>query len=333
MISSFSEPVPTIAVQIAALIAKIARLDCPKDWPEIIPTLLGAIQNPNPLEQHRALLVLQHVIKALATKRLISDRKAFEALTGNVYTFVLNLWDHFTTAYFQSLCNNGISTPELTTEYIEKALLALRIMRKLTIYGVHKPHNSEQCMLFIKSMFPRLKDSLEYRLQLKRGQHQRLTELTEKFILKQMKILNEFLELHPLSFIDFIPTALEFSFNYVFNEGTNMIFENNEISFTNFAIHCVNLMKGILASHTYMACMPAAMAKESGMGHVADTLLPAAVAAKQDFFTAVRLKYICEKVIMHYFLLTQQDLELWDEDPEAFASDEGGESWKYALRV
>lgn len=188
-------------------------------------------------------------------------------------------------------------------------------------------------MLFIKSMFPRLKDSLEYRLQLKRGNQQRLTELTEKFILKQMKILNEFLELHPLSFIEFIPTALEFSFNYVFNEGTNMIFENNEISFSNFAIHCINLMKGILSSHTYMSCMPSSSSMKDAGHAAADSLLPVAVAAKQNFFTAVRLKYICEKMIMHYFLLTQQDLDLWDEDPEAFASDEGGESWKYALRV
>lgn len=198
-------------------------------------------------------------------------------------------------------------------------------MRKLTIYGVYKPHNSEQCMLFIKSIFPRLKESLEYRLQLKQGNFVRLTELTEKCILKKMKILNEFLEFHPLSFIEFIPTVLEFSFNYVFNEGTNMIFENNEISFTNFAIHCINLMKGVLGSNSYLTYVPDSLANE--------TDVPVAVAAKKEFFTPIRLNYICEKVIMHYFLLTKQDLELWDDDPEAFASDEGGESWKYALRV
>lgn len=236
---------------------------------------------------------------------------------------MLNLWDGFTTLYFQSLREQ--QSPEVCLGYIEKALLALRIMRKLTIYGVHKPHNSEHCMLFIKSIFPRLKESLECRMQLKRENLARLTEITEKFILKQMKILNEFLELHPLSFIDFIPTALEFSFNYVFNEGTNMIFENNEISFANFAIHCINLMKGILGSTSYHSFVPDLLPKES------DAVV--AVDAKRDFFTPVRLNYICEKVIMHYFLLTQQDLEQWDDDPEAFASDEGGESWKYALRV
>ena len=54
------------------------RLDCPKEWPEIVPTLLEKIQNSDQLEQHRALLVLQHVVKALSSKRLMFDRKNFE---------------------------------------------------------------------------------------------------------------------------------------------------------------------------------------------------------------------------------------------------------------
>lgn len=204
--------------------------------------------------------------------------------------------------------------------------MSLKILRKLTIYGFYKPHLSEECMMFIKSMFVRLKESLDCRLQLKQAGATCavLLELTEKFILKQMKIFNEFLELHPLSFIEFIPAVLEFSFNYVFDEGTNMIFENNEISFTNFAIHCINLMKGILSSSTYKPYI-------RSLSKVVD--VPVAIAAKTDFFTPIRLEYICEKVIMHYFLMTQADLDLWNDDPEAFASDEGGESWKYALKV
>lgn len=35
----------------------------------------------------------------------------------------------------------------------------------------------------------------------------------------------------------------------------------------------------------------------------------------------------------HYFLLTQQDFDLWDRDPESYDLDEGGDSWKYNLRV
>ena len=199
----------------------------------------------------------------------------------------------------------------------------MRILRKLTIYGFSHPHKSDDCMMFIKAIFQRLKESLECRLQAKMRSQQTLVDLTEKFILKQTKILNEFLEQHPFSFIDFISTALEFSFNFVFHEGTSMIFEGSNVTFTNFVIHCINLMKGILSSNAYSTVFQKAVSPD----------ITKAFTAKQEFFTDERLSYICEKIIMHYFLLTQEDLDFWDADPESYAIDEGGESWIYALRV
>lgn len=41
---------------------------------------------------------------------------------------------------------------------------------------------------------------------------------------------------------------------------------------------------------------------------------------------------ICNKLVTHYFLLTSEDLAVWDSDPESFSIDEIGESWKYNLR-
>ena len=64
-----SEPVYQIALQAAVSIGKIARYDVPKDWPELLPALVQAVQAEDALIQHRALLVLHHVIKALASKR------------------------------------------------------------------------------------------------------------------------------------------------------------------------------------------------------------------------------------------------------------------------
>lgn len=322
LISSFNEPVPQVAVQVAVIISKIARLDCPQNWPELIPTLLEAVRVDNQLQQHRALLVLHHVIKALSTKRLRNDRQMFEDLTENVYSFILNLWDGFISLYFQSIHGQTASVG-VSVSYIEKALLTLKMLRKLTIYGFSQPYKSEHCMMFIKTVFQRLEESLEARMRLKmQAELQNLLELTEKFILKQMKILNEFLEQHPASCIDFVPTILEFSFNYVFNEGTSKIFEGNVVQFTNFAIHCINLMKRILSTVKYH--IPA---------NKSDNVdFTKAKKAKMDFFTPERISYICEKIITHYFILTQSELSSWDEDPEAYASDEGGDSWKYELK-
>lgn len=137
----------------------------------------------------------------------------------------------------------------------------------------------------------------------------------EKFILKIMKILNQFLDSHTSSFIDYLPNSLEFAFNYVFYTGTRLIFDaNNQINFPNFAIQCINLMKQI------------------AMKSSTEDDAPIKTDAKNDFFTVERLSYISEKIITYYFLLTPKDLEQWDESPEIHATDECGESWKYDLR-
>lgn len=78
LLSNFNEPVPQIATQLAVLIAKIARYDCPRNWSQLLPTLFEAVRHPEDLLQQRALLVLHHVTKTIASKRLASDRKLFE---------------------------------------------------------------------------------------------------------------------------------------------------------------------------------------------------------------------------------------------------------------
>lgn len=54
---------------------------------------------------------------------------------------------------------------------------------------------------------------------------------------------------------------------------------------------------------------------------------------KQSFFQPERVSDICRKLVGHYFILTQEELDMWDADPETFSNDEGGDSWKYSLRV
>lgn len=242
-----------------------------------------------------------------------------------MYPCVYELWNQYTQFYLQSLDENA--NAELSLSYLEKALITLRILRKLTIFGLTEPRQTKSCTLFMNSIIPCLNKVLEYRFRLLDTQRQQLNtsqssqataqliELTEKFILKFMKILNEYLEMHHQSFIDYLPMSLEFAFNYVFYTGTNLIFDgDNQINFPNFAIQCINLMKHIAIKTS------------------TEDDAPIKSDAKNKFFTVERLSYISEKVITYYFLLTPKDLEQWDDNPEQYACDECGESWKYDIR-
>lgn len=85
----FNEPVQQIAIQIAVLIGSIARLDCPLGWPELVPTLVEVVQSNDLLLQHRGLLTLLHVVKALSSKRLQRDRNFFEVRKNNLVSSLL----------------------------------------------------------------------------------------------------------------------------------------------------------------------------------------------------------------------------------------------------
>ncbi|XP_043593041.1 importin-11 isoform X1 [Bombus pyrosoma] len=314
LIVNFEEPVNQLAIQLAALIAKIARYDWPREWRSLIPTLLDVIRGQNPLAQHRALLILHHVVKCLASKRLVPDRRLFQELTSSVFSFILNVWNTYTESSL-IMASNGADTNQIQ-EALEKALLLLRILRTLIVNGFNKPSESHDAMSFLEIVFERARTCLECRKTLiSRGIQM---EVCDKFIIHLTKVLIGVLEMHPFCYVELIPTSLEFSVFYCFTEA------GQALAFERFVIQCLNLMKGILLSTYYK---PAKVLK--------DTKNPLTLRAnqlRQEFFTPETLAEICSRLVTHYFLLTPAELELWDTDPESFVVDDGGESWKYSLR-
>ncbi|XP_076243616.1 importin beta11 isoform X2 [Calliopsis andreniformis] len=319
LIVNFEEPVNQLAVQLAAVIAKIARYDCPREWGSLIPTLLDVIRGQNPLAQHRALLTLYHVVKSLASKRLNADKRLFEELTINMFNFVLNLWNTYTES-FLIMASNGADTNQ-TQEALEKALLLLKILRKLIMFGFYKPSESQDAMLFLEIVCERARTCLECRKTLLSRDIQLF--VCDKFIIHLIKVLIGMLQMHHLCCIELIPTFLEFSVFYCFTEaGHNLAFER-------FIIQCLNLIKCTLScvySRPYIS-----KNREEERDQL-DRYELKMSAIKQEFFTPETLTEICSKLVTHYFLLTPNDLELWDMDPENFFVDDGGESWKYSLR-
>ncbi|KAF2976863.1 hypothetical protein EK904_015022 [Melospiza melodia maxima] len=273
LITNFNEPVNQIATQISVLIAKVARVDCPRQWPELIPTLVEAVKVQDDLQQHRALLTFYHVMKTLASKRLATDRKLFYDLTSSIYSFACSLWNHHTDTFLQQICRGDEAA---AANSLERTLLSLKVLRKLTVHGFVEPHCNAEVMLL------------------------------------------DFLDQHPCSFTALIQRSLEFSVSYVFTEaGEGVVFEQ-------FIIQCMNLIKMIVKNYAYK---PSKNIEDSSP----ETL--EAHNIKAAFFTFPTLMEICKRLVTHYFLLTKEELAMWEEDPESFTVEEtGGDSWKYSLR-
>ncbi|XP_077291113.1 importin beta11 isoform X2 [Arctopsyche grandis] len=309
------EPVSQIASQLAVLVAKIARYDCPTEWPDLVPGLLNAMKTSTPLEQHRALLMFHHIVKALSTKRLLSDKRIFQELTTTVFSYILSIWDKYTQIFLQQI-HEGADTITIT-ENLEKALYSLKILKRLIINGFKKPHESHDALAFLNMIFDRAKSSLECRKLLK-GRGIYLLELCEKYIIHLTKVALGTLEIYPLSYVSLVAPSLEFTAYYCFTE------QGMHLAFERFTVQCLNLLKAILLCSEYKIDKMSDQSKD-----------PAAVRArdiKQGILTDQTVCHMCRTLVTHFLLLTSDDLALWDADAESFATDATWGTWKCNLR-
>uniref|UniRef100_A0A8D0FM80 Importin-11 n=1 Tax=Strix occidentalis caurina TaxID=311401 RepID=A0A8D0FM80_STROC len=306
LIANFNEPVNQIATQISVLIAKVARVDCPRQWPELIPTLVESVKVQDDLRQHRALLTFYHVTKTLASKRLAADRKLFYDLASGIYGFACSLWNHHTDTFLQQVCTGDEAA---ATNSLERTLLSLKASSlKDTYLYIFQG--------FLHAVFERLKQFLECSRSIRAENVCR--DRLEKTIILFTKVLLDFLDQHPFSFTPLIQRSLEFAVSYVFTEaGEGIVFER-------FIVQCMNLIKMIVKNYAYK---PSKNIEDSSP----ETL--EAHKIKTEFFTYPTLMEICRRLVTHYFLLTKEELAMWEEDPEGFTVEEtGGDSWKYSLR-
>uniref|UniRef100_A0A4W6CJA8 Importin-11 n=1 Tax=Lates calcarifer TaxID=8187 RepID=A0A4W6CJA8_LATCA len=277
LITNFNEPVNQIATQIAVLIAKVARLDCPRQWPELIPILLESVKGQDGLQQHRALLTFYHVTKTLASKRLAQDRRLFQDLASGIYSFACSLWGHHTDCFLQQIYARDEAA---ALSSLERTLLSLKVLRKLTVHGFQEPQQNMEVMVscYSRQVGP---DST----------------CREKLILF------------------FLPSCFPF---YVFTPA------GEGVTFERFIVQCMNLIKMIVKNDAYKPAKNIEDSKPESLE---------AHKIKTAFFTHPTLTEIGRRLVSHYFLLTEEELAMWEEDPESFAVEEtGGDSWKYSLR-
>uniref|UniRef100_A0A672GYH7 Importin-11 n=1 Tax=Salarias fasciatus TaxID=181472 RepID=A0A672GYH7_SALFA len=297
LITNFNEPVNQIATQIAVLIAKVARLDCPRQWPELIPILLESVKGQDGLQQHRALLTFYHVTKTLASKRLAQDRRLFQDLASGIYSFACSLWSHHTDCFLQQIYAQDEAA---ALSSLERTLLSLKGNNTQARRGsCSHAECSDLCSRQV-------------------GSESTCREKLEKTIILYTKVLLDFLEYHPCAFIPLIQRSLEFAVSYVFTPA------GEGVTFERFIVQCMNLIKMIVKNDAYKPAKNIEDSKPESLE---------AHRIKTAFFTHPTLTEIGRRLVSHYFLLTEEELAMWEEDPESFAVEEtGGDSWKYSLR-
>lgn len=142
----------------------------------------------------------------------------------------------------------------------------------------------------------------------------------EKYSVLHAKLLADLLENHPYSFMPVMKDTLSIICRLCFTpEGEGLLFQR-------FIIMSFNIIKQVLLCPEYKLPKNADLEDLSGspslQGHT----------IKTEFFQPSTVLEIAKYLISQYLLLSKDDLELWDADPEQYVCEDGGDSWRYSYR-
>ena len=132
-------------------------------------------------------------------------------------------------------------------------------------------------------------------------------DIFEKYSVLQMKLLADLLENHPFSFLPVMKEALNVICRLCFTpEGEGVLFQR-------FIIMCFNIIKQVLLCPEYKLPKQADDDPElhktpAFQGHT----------IKTEFFEPTTVTEVAKCLISNYLLLSKDDLELWDSDPEQY---------------
>ncbi|KAJ8753768.1 hypothetical protein K2173_000022 [Erythroxylum novogranatense] len=341
LLSHLSEKDDKIALMLAVLISKIARLDYPKEWPELLSALVHKLQSADVLTSHRIFLTLFRTLKELSTKRLTADQRTFAEISSHLFDYSWRLWQsdvqtilHGFSALSQSYNQNALDQHRdelyLTSE---RWLLCLKIIRQLIISGFQSDAQSIQEVQPVKEVSPvflsAIQSLLPYYFSFQ-NVHPKYWDVVRRACTKLMKVLVTIQGRHPYSFGDksILPPVMDFCLNKITNPEPDLL------SFEQFLIQCMVMVKCVLECKEYKPSLTGRVMDENGItleqikknisnvvGGVLTSLLP-----------SDRIVLLCNVLIRRYFVLTATDLEELYHNPESFHHEQDMVQWTEKLR-
>lgn len=297
-ITIFDEPVHELAIQVAVIIGRIARSDL-RCWPDCINKILQVIQTGDDLCQHRGLLSLNEVCKELASKRLVTDRRFFQEVTNNIFTFLEELCYHHISPVF--------SIGALSS--IEMAILVMKILRKLLHHSGCNYSEMTPQVRYLKWCVQNVNRFYEHRNQRpeKREKYEKLMLLSLKTLTDFVTDLMEGFEGKRSQHTDpILSDVIQLSSQHILS-NTNNNEENSKI-----VIQSGNILRHVTVnvSRLPVECF-----------NIIRTIM-----------TDDWLRTFSHHTVMGYFPLTRSEMTEWEHDPEEYVNVEAGESCKFLLR-
>ena len=319
--SALKEQDNRLAVQNALVVAKLARYDYPKYWPELLSTLAQALRTHNtPLPLARALLVLLHVVKELSTGQLIKSKRNLEAATPELVQACGNL-------YFTTVSTWRTSPSDTSAPLMQQSLLALKVLRRLLVSGYEKPHQDAA----VVSVWNLTQDHLGTFVSLQGTGHAHQA-LLEDHMLQLAKLHHGMAKANPVAFA-LLPNTVELVRSYwILTKAVAEAFKDDPPTAEKLALKALLIIRVCVKlahnpSHAIRVIRLRSPDEKEEEFRATELI-------KQSVLTPALVHEVMEVVVTKFFVFRESDLREWEEEPEEWEKREEGYGldWEFSVR-
>ncbi|GMH26512.1 hypothetical protein Nepgr_028355 [Nepenthes gracilis] len=339
LLSHLREENYKIALMLAVLFSKIARIDYPKEWPELFTILAQQLRSVDVLSSHRIFMILFRTLKELSTKRLTSDQKNFAEISSHFFDYCWHLWQSDLQSilhrFFALMHSSNTSEQHQEELYLvcDRWLICLKIIRILTVAGYPSDAKSIQEVRQVKDASPVLLHAIQSFFPYYSSFQERCPtfwDFVKRACTKMIKVLVIFQARHPYSFSDkgVLSPVMDFCLNKITNPEVEILL------FEQFLIQCMVMVKSVLECKEYKPSLTGLVMDEnrSTFEQLKKTISTAACAILASLLPNDRVILLCNVLIRRYFVLSASDLEDWNQNPEAFHHEQDMIQWTEKLR-
>lgn len=337
LLSHLREENHQIALTLAVLISKIARIDYPKEWPDLLSVLAQQLQSADTLTSHRIFLILFRILKELSTKRLTSDQRTFAEIASQFFDYSWNLWQtdiqKILHGFLVLVQNNSELHHDDMYLICERWFLCSKIIRQLIVSGFPSDAKSVQEVQPVKKVCPVMLNAIQSVLPYYSSfqeKYPKFRDFLKKACTKLMKILIAFQQRHPYSFGDqsVVGPVVDFCLNKITNP------EPDVLSFEEFLIQCMLMMKSVLECKEYKPFLTGRVMDDNrvSLQDMKKNVTSAVAGFLASLLPSERVVLLCNVLIRRYFVLTASDVEEWYQNPETFYHEQDSVLWSERLR-
>lgn len=296
-----------LSIQVSVWISRISRIDYPNSWPMLLNSLLERLTTNDPQRVCHAVTTLDMVLKELASRRLLTDKRSYRAIADNHFHDILTLFQTHM-AHLQS--SSSAIDPQSSASFIvvERCLKA---MRRLVVDGMTTIATNDS----VKQLFTKLSDNPQLFFA---GSHvqadapKRLSVLAAKLVLCTYRQ-------HPADFYQYLPHFLNLYCTQLLHMSSDSSSEQLGYLVSRFLREVIQSAEPRIDSDSHSLSNPVQTSN-----HHLNSLLRQTV---QHFLNEETVRQLVNVFLTKIFVWSPSELTAWQDDPETLLKTQNSAEW------